>query len=200
MANDTSTATQEPNTKSPRVGHIPGDGHMWVMVLGDLVIFGAYFIIFMIYRAMAPQEFLASQQHLNINVGVVNTLVLLTSSWFVARSVQAVRGGDHASAIRLTYLGGFCGVLFIAIKAYEWWTKIAQGHSLGSNGFFMFYYMLTGVHLFHVALGLLILGIVVRELRNPRRRRMSMVESGATYWHMVDLLWIVIFGLLYVMR
>ena len=63
-----------------------------------------------------------------------------------------------------------------------------------SNEFFMFYYMLTGVHLFHVGLGLLILGIVVRELRNPRRRRMSMVESGATYWHMVDLLWIVIFA------
>ena len=200
MANDTSTATQEPSSKSARAVHVPGDGHMWVMVLGDLVIFGAYFIIFMIYRAMAPQEFLASQQHLNINVGVVNTLVLLTSSWFVARSVQAARAGDHAAALGLTYLGGFCGALFIVIKAYEWWTKIAQGHTLGSNGFFMFYYMLTGVHLFHVALGLLILGIVVRELRNPRRRRMSMVESGATYWHMVDLLWIVIFGLLYVMR
>lgn len=73
-----------------------------------------------------------------------------------------------------------------------------RGYSLGSGEFFGFYYMLTGVHLFHVALGLLILGIVARELRT--RRRMSMVESGATYWHMVDLLWIVIFALLYVMR
>ena len=87
-----------------------------------------------------------------------------------------------------------------AIKAYEWSTKIAQGHTISSNDFFMFYYMLTGVHLFHVSLGLADLGITARELRNPRRRRMSMVESGATYWHMVDLLWIVIFALLYVMR
>ena len=102
--------------------------------------------------------------------------------------------------LRLTYFGGACGVLFILIKAYEWSAKIAQGHTMPSNEFFMFYYMLTGVHLFHVGLGLLILGIVVRELRNPRKQRMSMVESGATYWHMVDLLWIVIFGLLYVMR
>ena len=86
------------------------------------------------------------------------------------------------------------------IKAYEWSTKIARGYTIPSNEFFSFYYMLTGVHLFHVALGLLILGVVVRELRNPRRRRMSMVETGATYWHMVDLLWIVIFALLYVMR
>ena len=173
---------------------------MWVMVLGDLIIFGAYFVIFMVYRAMNPQEFLTSQEHLNINIGVLNTLALLASSWFVARSVQAARAGDHARALRLTYLGGLCGVVFILIKAYEWSTKIAAGYTISSNEFFMFYYMLTGVHLFHVSLGLLILGITVRELRNPRRRRMFMVEAGATYWHMVDLLWIVIFALLYVMR
>jgi nitric oxide reductase NorE protein len=170
------------------------------MVLGDLFIFGAYFIIFMIYRTMAPQEFLAAQQHLNVTVGVVNTIVLLTSSWFIARSVLAARAGDHARAVRLTYLGGAFGVLFILTKAYEWTTELTRGYTMPSGDFFMFYYMLTGVHLFHVALGLLILGIVVRELRNPRKRRTSMVESGATYWHMVDLLWIVIFGLLYVMR
>ncbi|KUI27134.1 cytochrome C oxidase subunit III [Mycobacterium sp. IS-1742] len=183
-----------------RRAHLPGDGHMWVMVLGDLIIFGAYFLIFMIHRAMAPEEFLDAQQHLDLTVGALNTLVLLTSSWFIARSVQTARAGDHDRALRLTYLGAACGVLFIAVKAYEWSAKIAQGHTLGSAEFFTFYYMLTGVHLFHVALGLLILGIVVRELRRPHRRRMSMVESGATYWHMVDLLWIVIFGLLYVMR
>ncbi len=85
-------------------------------------------------------------------------------------------------------------------KAYEWPTEVALGHTISSNSFFMFYYMLTGVHLFHVLVGLLILGVVARELRNPRRRRMFMVESGATYWHMVDLLWIAIFALLYVMR
>lgn len=193
-------ATAERPQSSSRDGHLPGDGHMWVMVLGDLVIFGAYFIIFMIYRAMSPQEFLESQQHLNLNIGALNTLVLLTSSWFVARSVSAVRTGDHSRALRLTYLGGLCGVLFVVIKAYEWTAKIVQGYTMSTNEFFMFYYMLTGVHLFHVTLGLLILGIVVRELRNPRRRRVSMAESGATYWHMVDLLWIVIFALLYVMR
>lgn len=194
--------TTEPVDAAERHGavHMPGDGHMWMMVLGDLVIFGAYFVIFMVYRAIQPREFLTSQQHLSINVGVLNTLVLLTSSWFVARSVQAVRADDHSRALRLTYLGGSCGALFIAIKAYEWTTEIAAGQTISSNTFFTFYYMLTGVHLFHVSLGLLILGIVVRELRHPRRRRLSMVESGATYWHMVDLLWIVIFCLLYVIR
>jgi nitric oxide reductase NorE protein len=193
------TAQQSPEATLGST-HTPGDGHMWVMVLGDLIIFGAYFIIFMIYRAMAPQEFLNSQQHLDVNIGALNTLVLLASSWFIARSVQAARAGDAASALRLTYFGGLCGAAFILIKVYEWSTKIAAGYTISTNEFFMFYYMLTGVHLFHVSLGLLILGITVRELRNPRRRRPFMVESGATYWHMVDLLWIVIFALLYVMR
>jgi nitric oxide reductase NorE protein len=173
---------------------------MWVMVLGDLVVFGAYFVIFMVHRAMAPQEFLTAQRHLDLTVGALNTVVLLTSSWFVARSVLAARTGDHAAAVRLTVSGGACGVLFIAIKAYEWSAEVTAGQTISSGEFFRFYYMLTGVHLFHVALGLLILGIVVRELRKPHRRRMSMIESGAVYWHMVDLLWIVIFGLLYVMR
>lgn len=197
---DSPAASSGNDTESDPAVHTPGDGHMWVMVLGDLIIFGAYFIIFMIYRAMEPQEFLRSQEHLDINIGVLNTLVLLASSWFIARSVQAARAGDPARALRLTYLGGLCGVAFILIKAYEWSAKVAAGYVISSNDFFMFYYMLTGIHLFHVSLGLLILGVVVRELRNPRRRRMFMVESGATYWHMVDLLWIVIFALLYVMR
>ena len=194
------TAAGTETQQSGHAAHLPGDAAMWVMVLGDFVFFGAYFIIFMIHRAMAPELFLQSQQHLNLTIGVVNTLVLLTSSWFIVRSVATARSGDYQGALRLTYLGGACGVLFIAIKAYEWSAEIAAGHTMPANEFFLFYYMLTGVHLFHVGLGLLILGIVVRELRNPRKRRVSMVESGATYWHMVDLLWIVIFGLLYVMR
>lgn len=198
---ETTQAGSFPHTRQST--HLPGDGAMWVMVLGDLIIFGSYFLIFMVHRTIAPQEFLAAQQHLNLNVGVVNTVVLLTSSWFVARSVVAARAGDIAAALRLTLLGGACGVAFICLKAYEWSTKIAQGYAMGgapSDEFVNFYYMLTGVHLFHVALGLLILGIVVRELRDPHKRRIPMVESSAVYWHMVDLLWVVIFGLLYVMR
>jgi nitric oxide reductase NorE protein len=90
--------------------------------------------------------------------------------------------------------------LFIAIKAFEWSAKISQGLTFGSNDFFMFYYLLTGVHLFHVALGLVFLGVNYFELRNPQGRRISMVETGAMYWHLVDMLWIVIFTLLYVLR
>lgn len=194
---DSLQTTPETSTGPP--AHLPGDIHMWVMVLGDLVIFAGYFVIFMVYRTMNPEEFLQAQQHLDINIGVVNTLILLTSSWVVARSVLAAREGRHRDAIRLTVAGGFGGVLFIVFKTYEWGAKISAGHT-NSEMFYSFYYVLTGVHLVHVLIGLIVLGVVVRELRNPARRRVSMVESGAIYWHMVDLLWVIIFGLLYVMR
>jgi len=190
------TRTEESTTATGR-GHLPGDGHMWVMVLGDLVIFGGYFVIFMIYRAMNPDEFLRAQQHLAINVGVLNTVILLSSSWFVARAVLATRAARYETAIRLVRAGGALGVAFMVVKSYEWFVKIRAGHT-NSEMFFSFYYVITGVHLVHVLIGLIVLGVLVRELRT--RRRPSMVESGAVYWHMVDLLWIVIFGLLYVMR
>jgi nitric oxide reductase NorE protein len=196
-----STQTAEVNAGGTKIlAHLPSNKDMWVFVLGDLVIFSTYFIIFMIYRHQQRQLFLESQQHLSLNIGVANTLALLASSWFVAQSVQLTRAGDCDRAVRLTVGGGLCGVVFILLKAYEWSSKIGKGLTFPSNDFFMFYYMLTGVHLFHVGLGLVFLGVVFRELRNPKLRRVSMVETGATYWHMVDLLWIVIFALLYVMR
>jgi nitric oxide reductase NorE protein len=183
----------------PATRHLPGDGSMWIMVLGDMGIFGAYFLIFMVHRAMSPSEFLSAQQHLDITIGAINTIVLLTSSLLVARAVDAARTERPARSIRLIYAAGACGVLFVAIKAYEWSVKITAGYTV-SNEFFSFYYVLTGVHMLHVGMGLVVLGVCVRELRSPLRRRISLVEQGAIYWHIVDLLWIVIFGLLYVMR
>ncbi|WP_046318989.1 cytochrome c oxidase subunit 3 [Mycobacterium sp. UM_Kg1] len=185
--------------KSSSATHLPGDGHMWFMVLGDLVIFGGYFIAYLLFRSRAPEQFLADQQHLNITIGVVNTIVLITSSWLVAQSVHSARAGDRAGALGLIRGGALCGVLFAVLKIYEWSSEIQAGYT-NSSTFFSFYYVLTGVHLFHVGIGLLILGVAYRDLRNPRRARVGMVEQAATYWHMVDLLWVVIFALLYVMR
>ena len=178
---------------------MPGDINMWVMVLGDMIIFAGYFVIFMIYRSMNRQEFLLAQQHLNIAIGVTNTVILLTSSWVVALAVQAVRAGEFEKSTRLVLAGGAGGIAFMVLKGYEWASKIAAGHT-NSEMFYSFYYVITGVHLLHVLIGLIVLGVVVRELRNPAKRRPAMVETGATYWHMVDLLWVIIFALFYVMR
>jgi nitric oxide reductase NorE protein len=179
---------------------LPGDINVWVFVLGDLIIFPAYFVIFMIYRTQEHGLFLQSQRHLSLALGFINTLVLLASSRFVALAVQAARASDHRRAKHLIVYGGICGVTFVLIKTAEWAMEITGGFTLPKNNFFMFYFMLTGVHLFHVVLGLGILAMVFVELRMPKQRRVSVVEVGATYWHMVDLLWIIIFALVYVIR
>jgi nitric oxide reductase NorE protein len=179
--------------------HLPGDRDMWVFVLGDLAFFAVYFIIFMVYRHNEPRLFLASQRHLNLTTGAVNTLVLLASSRCVALAVQAARRREHRSAARMLTYGAAGGAIFIAIKAFEWSAEIHRGFTLPRNDFFMFYYMLTGVHLFHVMLGLGILGFAIHELRGESPRAW-IVEAAATYWHMVDVVWIVLFTLVYVMR
>jgi nitric oxide reductase NorE protein len=194
------TATAASKHRWEQATRLPGDVHMWVFVLGDLFIFAAYFAIFMVYRIHERNLFLESQRHLGLSTAVANTLVLLASSRFVALAVQAARVGNHHRARRLILYASSCGVLFVAIKTFEWASEASQGFTLVRNNFFMFYYMLTGVHLLHVVLGLVILGVVWVNLRRPRRRRASVVEQGATFWHMVDLLWVVIFALVYVMR
>jgi len=187
-------------TEAPRGARLPGDPNMWMFVLGDLVFFSCYFVFFMLYRTRYPDLFLSSQQHLGVNTAMVNTLVLLASSRFIALAVQATRAADPRRALRLVQYGAACGVVFIAIKVFEWVSEIDHGYTISTNSFWMFYFMITGVHLFHVAFGLVVLGVISLDLRTPELRRPAVVEAGATYWHMVDLLWVVIFALIYVMR
>ena len=183
-----------------RAPALPGDINMWVFVLGDMVIFGVYFIVFMVYRAHEQAVFLASQRHLSLASGAVNTLVLLAGSRFAALAVAAARAGDDRRASRLIGWCGICGVAFLLVKAHEWYSLASAGRTVQSNNFYMFYYAFTGVHLFHVLMGLIVLGVMLAELRRPAGRRTWLIEAGAIYWHMVDLLWIILFALLYLMR
>jgi nitric oxide reductase NorE protein len=180
--------------------HLPGDSSVWLFAIGDMVIFSCYFAAFMFDRGQNHELFLQSQQQLSRSVGIINSLVLLTSSLFVALSVQAARAGNVKVASRLLLSGSACGVGFVLIKSFEWYLKLSSGLTISSNAFFMHYYMITSLHFFHVLLGLVILGIVGRELRGTTAPRVPFLEIGATYWHMVDFLWVIIFALVYLMR
>ncbi|MFF0499982.1 cytochrome c oxidase subunit 3 [Nocardia aobensis] len=177
---------------------IPGDVNMWVFVVGDFVIFSTYLVVFMVDRHRDVGVFLAGQHHVHLGLGVLNTVVLLTSSLLVARGTAAARDGRGRAAVAAVLGAGACGTVFITVKAIEWAIEIDSGRTFPSSTFFMYYYMLTGIHLFHVVLGLVILGLVVVNLRRQGSRRLT--EAGATYWHMVDLLWLLIFAVVYVMR
>jgi nitric oxide reductase NorE protein len=180
--------------------HLPGEHDVWVFVLGELVVFAAYFGAYMVDRGRNHELFLQSQQLLSQGLGVMNTLALLTSSLFVALSIQAARTADVRGASRWLALGGACGAAFALIKCFEWYSKLRDGLTISTNAFFMHYYMMTSVHLFHLLLGLVILGILWRELHRANGPRARVMESGACYWHTIDLLWVVIFALLYLMR
>jgi nitric oxide reductase NorE protein len=183
-----------------RIRRLPGDGAMWFFVLGDMIIFACYFVAYMAFRAREVSAFATAQHALYLDIGVVNTLLLLFSSWLAARAVLAARTGDRGRTIGLLYATGACGVLFIVLKLYEWWLEVGAGHTLPSSTFMSFYYVLTGVHVLHVVMGLSILTVVIAYLRTNADRRVNVVEQGTTFWHMVDLLWVIIFALLYVLR
>jgi nitric oxide reductase NorE protein len=182
-----------------RVPYLPGDGAMWFFVLGDMIIFASYFVAFMIFRARDVSAFTAAQQDLYLDMGVVNTLLLLFSSWIAAQAVLAARAGNTERTIRLLAATAMCGVVFIVLKLYEWWLEVNAGHTFPSGTFMSFYYVLTGIHLLHVVMGLIIVTVVIVYVR-AHAARAQVVEQATTYWHMVDLLWVIIFALLYVMR
>ncbi len=181
-------------------GHIPGESSMWFFVIGDLIIFAGYFLAYMYYRGQDPELFLESQARLNLDIGAANTVVLLTSSLFVALGTSAARSEKTADGVRLIGFALTLGAAFPVLKLFEYVPEVLAGATPGTNVFFMFYYVMTGLHLCHVMLGLVILSFVIRNLRDPARKNISFVETGATYWHMVDVLWLVLFALLYGMR
>lgn len=180
--------------------HLPGDADIWVFVLGEMVIFSSYFFVYAcLDRAANQQVFLESRHHLSQTLALTNTLVLLTSSLLVALCVQATRARDYRIAQQFLAAGGACGVVFLLLKGFEWYGKLSQGITLGTNAFFMHYYVMTGVHVLHVIIGLIFLAVMRRELTGAAPR-VQLMEVGATYWHMVDFLWFLIFALLYLMR
>lgn len=198
--NSSLTAALPPAEATPATSAVPGRLDIWIFVMIEVVIFSSYFVTYMLYRMWNPELYLESQQHLSQHFGALNTVILLVSSWFVARAVQSAREQRHAVAQRQVATTIALGALFIASKLVEWSTKIAAGYTLGTNGFFTFYYFLTGIHVVHVLLGFGFLGVMLHQLRSPERRSMPAIEAGGIYWHMVDFLWVIIFALLYVMR
>jgi nitric oxide reductase NorE protein len=181
-------------------GHLPGAPSMWFFVVGDLFIFGVYFIAYMYYRGQDHALFLQSQARLNLDIGAANTIVLLTSSLFVALGTAAARAGKTSDGVRLFGIALAVAAVFPVLKLFEYLPEVLAGVTPGVNLFFMYYFVMTGLHLCHVMLGLVILSFVIRNLRGQAKPNISFVETGATYWHMVDVLWLILFALLYVMR
>lgn len=187
---------------APPEPRLAGDLAIWFFILAELLAFGAFFAAYAFTRASHVDLFNAEQQGLSRGAGAINTVLLLTASYFVVRAVQsAACAADRAGARWLLAAIG-CGLGFVAIKLVEYAHAFGAGISLSSSPFHMFYLSLTFFHFMHVILGLVILAALWRELRAGRYRAgdMNGLETGAAYWHMVDLVWLVLFPLVYVIH
>jgi nitric oxide reductase NorE protein len=181
---------------------LPGEVGIWFFVLGDMTVFAIFFCTFMFYRGPDAALFQKSQSTLNQNFGAINTILLLTSSALVVHAIRSLREDSGRRAPAIFASAFLCGCGFVAIKIVEYGEKISAHITPFTNDFFMFYFMLTGIHFLHVLLGLGMLGYL--WVRSKRRLEgpgdLLIFESGATFWHMVDLLWIVLFPLLYLIK
>ena len=181
---------------------IPGNGAVWVAILSEMSEFGLMFLFFFLAKTHYPQVFADGPAMLNTTAGMLNTLALLSSSYFVARSVYSIKRDDVRRAIFWMWMAFGAGIAYLIIKYWEYRWNIAHGYEVGTNMFFAAYYYMTFNHFLHVGWGsgALLWGII--RLRNGgyTAENHEGLESIASYWHMIDLAWIIIFPLVYVIQ
>lgn len=185
-----------------RHNYPPGDLAIWIFILAELLVFAIFFSSYAFARSQNVELFNTYQLTLDRNAALMNTLALITSSYFVVRGVAAIRIDDRRGCIRWLWAAFAMGLLFLVIKLGEYSHHIGQGINLSTNSFYMFYLSLTFFHFMHVILGMVILAAVAVKAGQGHYDSVNHtgVETGASYWHMVDLVWLVLFPLVYVMR
>jgi nitric oxide reductase NorE protein len=183
---------------------IPGEVGIWAFILTDLTVFALYFATFMIERSQHPVAFAHGREALSATSGALNTTLLVTASLFVALAVQAVRGADGRRAQALLIGAGLCGLAFVINKPVEWGRELGAGFGVHHDSFFQLYYMLTGLHLAHVVVALVVLAYLWQlagtVTSSPTPRQLRFLENGASYWHLVDVIWLVLFAIFYLVR
>ncbi len=181
---------------------LAGDLAVWLIILAELLTFGIFFLSYAFARTFDVALFNASQRTLDLNSGAINTALLITGSWCVVRAVHAVKRDASAQGAHWLTAALACGSGFVVIKLMEFSAKADAGIDLSTNTFYMFYILLTAFHFFHVLAAMVFLTILLFKTRAGRygSHDVHALETGAAFWHMVDLLWIVLFPLIYVMR
>lgn len=193
---DEESEQQDPNQR------LVGDLAIWFVIMIELLTFGLFFLTYAFKRAHQVELFNRMQLTLDLHAGVINTVLLITSSWCVANSVHAVRNDNSKIGARWLAVSMLCGGGFLWMKIHEFNAKFAAGIDMSTNDFYMFYFMLAGFHMLHVVVGMVILAVLWVGTWRGRygAQNAHPLETGAAFWHMVDLLWIILFPLVYVMR
>jgi nitric oxide reductase NorE protein len=190
---------------------LPGDLAMWFFILAELSVFAIFFIGFAVAEHSHTDLFAQSKALVHPIAGLINTLALITSSFAVALSLQAMHNDNTGLATKRLVYALLFACIYIVVKVWEYQTLFSQGIDIETNTFFTLYFLITFFHLMHVLLGMVILIYIAVNTNKGRysqtykpmggvenKNSMSGFESGTCYWHMVDLLWIILFPLIYV--
>ncbi|MBU3261994.1 cytochrome c oxidase subunit 3 [Roseovarius sp. PS-C2] len=173
---------------------LPGDLMIWVLIVSELLVFGAGLAAFLAVRITDPSGFAEAQDALHRTGAGINTVVLVTSGALAAWALR-LREGARRGAARLALIAAaLLGVVFLWVKGAEYAAKTAHGIGWDTHPFYTFYYLLTGFHAAHVVAGVLVL-LLVAWKDAPRN-----IEAGAAFWHMVDLVWVLLFPVIYLLR
>lgn len=193
---------QDTDQINSEVRLLPGDFAIWIFIFAELLVFGIAFISYAVMRVQNIELFNQYQLTLNSELGAANTVLLITASYFVVRAVKAIRMDNTKSCSRWLYASLACGSGFLTLKSLEYYDKFSHGINLSTNTFYMFYLSLTMFHSLHVILGMIILLAIAIKTQRGRYNALNHVgvETGASYWHMVDLVWIILFPLVYIIR
>jgi cytochrome c oxidase subunit III len=182
---------------------------MWLFIFTELLLFGGLFLVYAVFRYQKPVAFHLAGEELDVVVGTVNTIILLFSSMTVAMSITAVQLGQRKRSVLLIAITIGLALIFMINKYFEWAGKLSHGIYPGSGVlaelgtgevlFFGLYYIMTGLHALHILIGIVILAVVLVKVRNSsiNAGNLVLLENGALYWHLVDLIWIFLFPLFY---
>jgi cytochrome c oxidase subunit 3 len=182
---------------------------MWLFILSELILFGGMFILYSAYRYKNPVDFHHASRELDVILGTFNTIILLTSSLSMASSISAIQGGRRKLSMVLLMVTMVLGLLFLVNKGVEWGTKIEHGiypnspallaRAQGEILFFGLYYVMTGLHGLHVLVGVCVLCGMLMLIAKDKLNQMCFVplENTGLYWHLVDIIWIFLYPLFY---
>ncbi len=185
-------------TKHQSISNPPGGLLIWIVIFLELITFGLALVALVYYGRLNPIEFQESRAVLNTNYGAINTIFLLLSGYFMALSVKQFQLKSINISKQYLLLTMVFGLFFLALKAVEYSSKINQGYDLDYNTFFNFYWLLTGFHVIHVIVGLIILAYFYMQLCINKNNVMTEdYEAGAAFWHMCDLIWLLLFPIVY---
>jgi len=174
-------------------GQLPGELLMWVLIVSELLVFGAGLIAFMGVRLTDPVGFAEAQDHLNRTGAALNTIVLVTSGFLAAQALYWSRAGKRSAARLALVAAAGLGLVFLWIKVQEYSAKAAEGIGWDTHPFYTFYYLLTGFHAAHVVAGVVLL-LLVAWRDEPEN-----IEAAGAFWHMVDLVWVLLFPVIYLL-